>query len=52
MLARAVHYRQDIVEGRWVIVSKHRRRAWEVIVEPDYENERLVVITAYPEEVR
>lgn len=52
MLARAVHYRQDIVEGRWVIVSKHRKGSWEVIVEPDAESERLVVITAYPAEVR
>lgn len=41
-------YRRDIVEGRWVIVTMHRRRTWEVIVEPDFDSRRLVVITAYP----
>ena len=48
MLDRAQGWRQDVVEGRWVIETKHRRRAWEVIVEPDDSVELLVIVTAYP----
>jgi hypothetical protein len=48
MPERAAGYREDIVEGRWVIDTRHRRKAWEVIVEPDLERRLLVVVTAYP----
>lgn len=48
MLERATGYRPDVIEGRWVIETRHRRRAWEVIVEPDRERQLLVVVTAYP----
>jgi hypothetical protein len=48
MMQHAGGHREDIVEGRWVIETRHRRRAWEVIVEPDQERQLLVVVTAYP----
>jgi hypothetical protein len=48
MLERASGYRQDVVEARWVIETKHRGGPWEVIVEPDRDQELLVVVTAYP----
>lgn len=48
MLDRATSFRRDIIEGRWVIRTRHRRRPWEVIVEPDLAESLLVVITAYP----
>ena len=48
MLERASGYREDIVEDRWVIETRHRARSWEVIVEPDRERQLLVVVTAYP----
>ena len=48
MMEVAAGYRDDIVEGRWVIETHHRRRAWEVIVEPDGNAKLLVTITAYP----
>ncbi len=48
MLEHSRGYRPDIVEGRWVIITSHRSRTWEVIVEPDYDAKRLLVITAYP----
>ncbi len=48
MLERSRGYRPDIVNGRWVIVTSHRGKTWEVIVEPDPNTERVVVITAYP----
>ena len=47
MMERAQNYQRDVVKGRWVIATRHRRRRWEVIVEPDFEAELLVVITAY-----
>jgi hypothetical protein len=48
MLERATGYREDVVAGRWVIETRHARRAWEVIVEPDWDRRLLVVVTAYP----
>jgi hypothetical protein len=50
MLAAATAHRPDIVEGRWVIETRHRRRPWEVIVEPGEELRLLLVVTAYPME--
>ena len=48
MLERASLYRKDVVEGRWVIETRHRGKPWEVIVEPDLRERLLVVVTAYP----
>ena len=48
MLERASGYREDVVEGRWIIETRHRGRAWDAIVEPDRERQLLVVVTAYP----
>lgn len=48
MLENAESYRADIIEGRWLIATRHRRHAWHVIVEPDFIESLLVVITAYP----
>lgn len=50
MLQHASGYSPDVVEGRWVIRTRHGRKDWEVIVEPDYEQKLLVVVTAYPAE--
>ena len=47
MMEKASAIRPDVVEGRWVVVARYRRKRWEIIVEPD-ETERLIVaITAY-----
>jgi hypothetical protein len=48
MLEGAKTYREDVVEGRWVIETRHSSRSWEVIVEPDPEERIVVVVTAYP----
>lgn len=48
MLRQATSYREDVVEDRWIIESRHKRRVWEVVVEPDSDAELLVVVTAYP----
>ncbi len=48
MLHRSKTYKKDIVEGRWIIVTQHKRHPWEIIVEPDFIDELLIVITAYP----
>lgn len=47
MLEDARAYHPDVIDTRWVIETRHRRAAWEVIVEPDPDIERLIVITAY-----
>lgn len=47
MLERATGYRADVVDGRWVIETRHRGRGWEVIMEPDRDRRLLVVVTAY-----
>jgi hypothetical protein len=47
MLEHPIGCRPDIIEGRWVIVATFRRRTWEVVVEPDFDTRRLVVVTAY-----
>lgn len=48
MLSVASAIRPDVVPGRWVAATRHRRAEWEVIVEPDADGQLLVVITAYP----
>jgi hypothetical protein len=48
MLENPRGYRPDIIEGRWVVITVHHRRTWEVIVEPDFYAEHLLIITAYP----
>ena len=47
MLDAATGYRKDVVEGRWVIETRHQRRPWEVVVEPDLSATVLIVVTAY-----
>lgn len=48
MLQSATRIRRDLEPGRWIVSARLRHRKWDVIVEPDTELERLVVITAYP----
>ncbi len=50
MLSVATGIRPDVVSGRWIVATRHRRAAWEVIVEPDADAQLVVVITAYPVE--
>ena len=47
MLHSATGWREDVVEGRFVVETEHARAPWEVIVEPDEEAHTLVVVTAY-----
>ncbi len=47
MLEHAHGHRPDVVEGRFVIETEHKRAQWEVIVEPDEIDHLLVVVTAY-----
>ena len=50
MLSVASGLRRDVLPGRWIVGTRHRRKAWEVIVEPDPTAQLVVVITAYPVE--
>jgi hypothetical protein len=48
MLERARNHQPDVVDGRFVIETEHKRAPWEVIVEPDEIDHLLVIVTAYP----
>ena len=48
MLQNASGYLPDVEEGRWVIRSKHMRHLWKIIIEPNFEREVLVIVTAFP----
>ena len=48
MLEAAVDYRLGPLSGRFIVETRHKRRRWEVVVEPDHGAELLVVVTAYP----
>ena len=49
ILGNATSTRRDVMPGRWVAATRLRGRGWDVIVEPDPDVQRLVVITAYPQ---
>lgn len=48
MMESAVSFREGDEAGRFVVVTSHEQRPWEVIVEPDADDHLLIVITAYP----
>lgn len=48
MLEHARHLRHDVVEGRWLVETRLSGRNWEVVVEPDFDVQRVLIITAYP----
>lgn len=48
MIGGASGLHEDEYPGRWAIESEHDSIPWEVIVEPDWNEKLLVVITAYP----
>jgi hypothetical protein len=48
MLEHAVGLRQDVVEGRWAVQAWNLKQPWEVIIEPDFAANVIVVVTAYP----
>jgi hypothetical protein len=47
MLEAATNYRADPLPGRWIIETTHAQVAWEVVVEPDATQQKLIVVTAY-----
>ena len=47
MLDKARAYREDLIDGRWVVETQWHKKTWEVIVEPDEKAQLLLVITAY-----
>jgi hypothetical protein len=47
MLERATGFEPSVVEGRFMIHSRHVERPWIVIVEPDADVKLLVVVTVY-----
>ncbi len=50
MLENAGSLVDNHIEERWVIITQHQGRKWEIVVQPLPEEEILLVITAYPVE--
>ena len=47
MLTDATEYKPDVEPERWLVSTKWHGKPWEIIVEPDQNLHRLVIITAY-----
>jgi hypothetical protein len=47
MLTEAVGYSPEL-DGRFSVHTRHEDQLWEVIVEPDYDDHVLLVVTTYP----
>ncbi len=47
MLERATDYRENHEPARFAISTTHAGHEWEVIVEPEFETQLLIVVTAY-----
>lgn len=47
MLTDATGYKPDVEPERWLVSTKWHGKPWEIIVEPDQNFHRLVIITAY-----
>jgi hypothetical protein len=48
MLEDARTYRPDVVEGRFVVETEHKRSPWKSLSNPDEMDHLLVILTAYP----
>lgn len=47
ILYNAGGLKEDKEPGRWIVYSKIGSVNWEIIVEPDYNEQLLVAVTAY-----
>jgi hypothetical protein len=47
MLERATSFEPSVVEGRFMIPVTLQNRPWMVIVEPDLDEQLLVLVTVY-----
>jgi hypothetical protein len=47
MLARATELAPSRRAGRWRVRTRHMRRSWVVVVEPDPIDQILYVVTAF-----
>ena len=52
MLDRATDVLPARRPGRWLVHTQHRGRPWRVVLEPDSDEEAIIVVTAYPGEAR
>lgn len=48
MLEDATALLPNIEPGRWTAATRHDGRTWEVILEPVFDEQIVVVVTAYP----
>jgi hypothetical protein len=48
MMENAIGIVEDeVAPGRWIVETRHAGEQWHVIVEPDFGDQVVVVVTAY-----
>ena len=47
MLSEPLGFEPSHEEGRFVVHSRLGRDRWRIVVEPDYEERKLIVVTAW-----
>jgi len=47
MLEEAAQLRRDHESGRWAVFTRWQSRPWKIIVEPEADEQKLLVITAH-----
>jgi hypothetical protein len=52
MLGRVLTIDEDNEPDRWRISCRFKRRSWIVIVEPSHDEQKTVVVTAFPRSPR
>jgi hypothetical protein len=49
MLMHPTSIRASAHRERWIMASRHARQRWEIVVQPDYAERKIVVVTVYPQ---
>lgn len=47
MIEQAARLVRDHVPGRWLAMTRHRARPWCLVLEPDFDDRLVVVITVF-----
>ena len=52
MLHHCSRWRRSRTAGRFIVEATYRGTAWEIVLDPDYDRQCIVVVTMYTTEVR
>lgn len=51
MLDGATRLKPSARKGRWIVTTTLRGRLWAVVLEPDFDDHVIFVVTAYEREI-